>query len=180
MSKIVSTNFSTQQLFDLRKLRLYMSVVFLVLLVTLLYLVDLIYELDGNIVNEKKTRDVLQYEYSVVKRAAESIPNYSTLKEIERKVNVVKDIAGTKGDTAVKVLGEIEKILPKDAALSSFYHKSKIGEIDITVSANDTLSLTAFVHALEKSERFNQVLITRQSHQEQESDTISYDIRIIQ
>ena len=176
----MSTNFSIHQYYDLRKIRLYLSVVLVLIVAAVLYSTNLINEIDKNIVQAEKTKDVLQYELNVVQRTAESIPDYSTLKEIERMVDVVRQITHTKGDTTVKVLGTIEEMLPENAALTSFYHKLDIGEIDITVAANDTLSLTAFVHALEESERFSQVLITRQSHKEQETETFAYDIRIIQ
>lgn len=180
MSKIVTTNFSAQPLYDLGKLRLHLALVILVLLISVLFLTSNIYKMNGELVKERKIKEVLEYEYTVVQRAAESMPDYSTLKEIERKAGVIREISNTKGNTSVRVLGTIEKILQKNAVLTSFYHRSKVGEIDITIQANDTLALTAFVHELEESDDFKQVLITRQSHEEQESDTFAYDIRIIQ
>lgn len=180
MSKIISTNFIKPTPFIPEKLQLYVGISIVVMFVLLMYLLIRSSQVEQQLNQLESNNETLSEQYDQISRSEVALPDQSVMQELDRKVALVNNLGGIVGESTVTVLNEIEKSLPNNALITTLSHKAKLGEVDLTVKSTDTLSLTAFVHDLESSEHFNQVLIRRQSHDEQDSDATAYDIRIIQ
>lgn len=180
MSKMISTNFIKRTPFIPEKLQLYVGALIVVMFVLLIYLLIRSSQVEEQLSQLKSRNESLNEQFEQIARAAVSLPPPAVMQELDRKVELVNNLVNVVGESTVTVLSEIEKSLPNDALITTLSHKAKLGEVDLTVTSTDTLSLTAFVHDLESSEHFKQVLIRRQSHDAQDADATAYDIRIIQ
>jgi len=180
MSKIIETNFSPVAPIRIENLRLYISVFIVVAIICLVFLAFGVMDVNRNIRNVDVQIATLKENYQKVNETSLPLPDYAVMHELGRKVKLVNDLVRVVGDNTATILAVIENDLPKNALITRFAHKTKAGEIDITVKSTDTLALTAFVHDLEINKKFYQVLIRRQSHDKADAAATSYDIRIIQ
>jgi len=180
MSKIISTSFAKTTPFTIENLRVSVFVAIGFVAAVLIYMFVSLLQTEENVAQLEDRNDSLREQYKEISSSSLSLPANDVLEELDRKVKLVNSLVNIVGDNTVAVLSDVEKTLPKEAMITSISHKAKLGQIDLTVKSTDSLSLTAFVHDLESNERFNQVLIRRQSHDGQNADATSYDIRIIQ
>lgn len=90
-------------------------------------------------------------------------PSATDVAALQTRVATVNSLSVTNGRRIVPLLVLFEELLPADAWLVSLSHKARDGEIVLVAEAAQAEQLTQFLLGLEKSARFSEVLLLRQT-----------------
>lgn len=91
------------------------------------------------------------------------VPGAEKIAALKRRVSTVNALSVTNGRGPVALLALLEALLPRKAWLVSFVHKARDGEVVLVAEARQAELLTRFLLELEKSARFSEVLLLRQT-----------------
>ncbi|MFL6711822.1 MAG: PilN domain-containing protein [Sulfurifustis sp.] len=90
-------------------------------------------------------------------------PSGAEIAALQARVATVNALSVTNGRRIVPLLALFEQLLPADAWVVSLSHKARDGEIVLVAEAPQAEQLTQFLLGLEKSARFAEVLLLRQT-----------------
>lgn len=91
---------------------------------------------------------------------AAAVHDMSAVRERVQRLNL---LIGHSGQTSPSLLETLERLLPGPAHLLSLQHRVRTGDVTLIVAAAGTAPLTAFLRALEREPRFQQVLLLHQA-----------------
>ena len=89
-----------------------------------------------------------------------ALHDMSTVSDRVQRLNL---LIGHSGQTTPSLLETLERLLPGPAHLLSLQHRVRTGDVTLVVAAAGTAPLTAFLRALEREPRFQQVLLLHQA-----------------
>jgi len=84
------------------------------------------------------------------------------LSSVRARVQRLNQLIGHTGRPTPSLLETLERLLPAAAHLVSLQHRVETGDVVLVVAASGTVPLTAFLRALERDPRFQQVLLLHQ------------------
>lgn len=84
------------------------------------------------------------------------------LSSVRDRVQRLNQLIGHTGRPTPSLLDTLERLLPGPAYLVSLQHRVETGDVVLVVAASGTAPLTAFLRALERDPRFQQVLLLHQ------------------
>jgi hypothetical protein len=90
-------------------------------------------------------------------------PSAVEIAALRGRVATVNALSVTGGRRLVPLLALFEELLPADAWLVTLSHKARDGEVILVAEAAQAEQLTQFLLNLEKSTRFSEVLLSRQT-----------------
>lgn len=96
---------------------------------------------------------------------------------VRDRVQRLNQLIGHSGQTTSSLLETLERLLPGPAHLLSLQHRVRTGDVTLVVAAAGTAPLTAFLRALEREPRFQQVLLLHQATTAQGS-LVQFEIRL--
>lgn len=101
------------------------------------------------------------------------------LAEVRDRVRRINGMVGLRGISTLSLLETFERLLPDPAYVVNLQHRAEVGEIVLLVAADSVTPLTAFLRALEREPRFQQVLLLRQSAAgSKRAGGVQFEIRI--
>lgn len=180
MTIVRTTNFACASAVTLPRTRLALWIVFILISCLMLFEMFSAYTQTQQVEEMKTKLEKLEYENKRITQTLSLLPNDNSLRQVRDKVGVINELINIYGDTSVAVLYKLEAMLPSNVLIRYLEHKPKTGSVHLVIESDDTLALTSFVHNLEADDSFEQVLITRQSHPDNDSKHYQYDIRITQ
>lgn len=99
------------------------------------------------------------------------------LSSVRDRVQRLNELVGHNGRPTLSLLATLERLLPGPAALVSLQHRVETGDVVLIVAAADSVPLTAFLRALEREPRFQQVLLLHQATAKTGNNT-QFEIRL--
>lgn len=156
---------------------LWASIVLLV--IVSLYLLVARFNLQAQ--NTELTEEVAELQWKLDKNKAllEGAPSLSEFRDLQQRIRVINELAGQQGAGLSSVLSRLEQLLPDQAYLTNFSYKPEKNEMLLTVEAPGADQLTSLLQAAEESQRFSEVLLTRQSQEKREGQRlIQFEIRL--
>lgn len=171
----IQNDFSGASTFTLAQLRTVLLLVLLLLFALLGYRIQLMNSTERALAKIDNEIALAESAFSSYQRVRTSV-FVRDHAEMSRRVALLNSLAPVKSYPPTHILARLEELLPSDVLLNQYIQKQGGETIDIGVAANDSLSLTAFVHNLEAEEAFRQVLIVRQSSDR--AGLQSYEIRL--
>lgn len=105
---------------------------------------------------------------------AAAVHDMSTVRDRVQRLN---QLIGHSGQTTPSLLETLERLLPGPAHLLSLQHRVRTGDVTLVVAAAGTAPLTAFLRALEREPRFQQVLLLHQAATAQ-GGLVQFEIRL--
>lgn len=107
------------------------------------------------------------------------IPSTEELAQLRTRVASVNSLSVTNGRRLVPLLVLFEELLPPPAWLVSLSYKAREGEVVLVAEAPRAEQLTAFLLQLEKSARFSETLLVRQTPLgRDERRTVQFEVRL--
>lgn len=109
----------------------------------------------------------------------DNAPSLQAFQQLQQRIAAINELAGRQGAGLSAMLSRMEQLLPEQAYVTTLVYKPAENEMLLTVEAPSAEQLTGLLQAAEKSRRFSEVLLTRQS-QEQRRDQrfIQFEIRL--
>lgn len=160
---IISTNFSTMPKAPVRLLSIILAGLALVSLLFFGWLILAANELSSKSVDLQSLQTKLDKRVAETKSTPQTaMPNSAEIKAFQAKVALLNQLDEGTGLPASLVLAKLEKLLPGSAWLINFRYQRELGEINLTTESRQTAPLALFLHRLEKSDDFKQVLLVRQ------------------
>jgi len=106
-------------------------------------------------------------------------PSHEELLQLKARIDKLKKISGSFGQSSVDLLYTLESILPGPAYLLSINNKRQTGKTVIVAEAPDAEVLTRFLDRLEKTPQFKEVLLAKQTQRKSRGrPSVQYEIHI--
>ncbi len=123
--------------------------------------------LDGSVTRAQIVESTERLSQLEARRAAvgkqPDTPSPVEVAALRGRVATVNALSVTGGRRLVPLLALFEELLPADAWLVTLSHKARDGEVVLVAEAAQAEQLTQFLLNLEKSTRFAEVLLSRQT-----------------
>ena len=106
-------------------------------------------------------------------------PSLVQFKQLQQRIAAINELAGRQGAGLSVILSRMEQLLPDQAYLTSLIYRPAGNELLLTVEAPSAEQLTGLLQAAEASQRFSEVLLTRQSQETRRGERlIQFEIRL--
>jgi Tfp pilus assembly protein PilN len=93
----------------------------------------------------------------------ENLPPAAELSALKQRVAAVNALSSTRGRAPAPLLGALEALIPERAWLAGIHYRAREGEVTLVAESDSAEALTQFLLNLEKSPRFSEVLLARQT-----------------
>ncbi|MGD8712714.1 MAG: PilN domain-containing protein [Thiohalophilus sp.] len=106
-------------------------------------------------------------------------PSLSEFRQLQQRIAAINELAGRQGAGLSVMLSRIEELLPDQAYVTSLSYKPADNELLLTIEAPGAEQLTGLLQAAEKSGRFSEVQLSRQSQEKRGNRrVIQFEIRL--
>ena len=108
-----------------------------------------------------------------------SLRSPEKLAALKKRVDLINQLSGYEAWPLPSLLAQLENTLPDDAQLANLHVRQRTGEVQIVVEGTRAETLSAFMVNLEKSGKFAEVLLTRQSQRTSEGrKLVQFEFRL--
>ncbi len=123
--------------------------------------------------------DKLQWKLEKNRELLSGSPSLEEFRRLQQRIKVINELAGQQGSGLSAILSRLEHLLPDQAYLTNLIYKPADSEMLLTVEAPSAEQLTGLLQAAENSQRFSEVLLTRQSQEKRRGQRfIQFEIRL--
>ncbi len=111
--------------------------------------------------------------------AGPALPAAAEMNALRNRVRAINALASARGAGSAQILGWLERHMPDNVHLVSFYHKPRDGELLLTAEAPGAEVFTAFLRSLEKEPLFSEVLLSKQAVRSgQSGGGLQFEVRV--
>lgn len=100
----------------------------------------------------------------------DNLPSSKELLKLKEQVGRYNNLLNFHGNSIDNLLERLENLLPNQVFLSSMVHYRITGEVKLVAESNQVEALTEFLKQLENAGYFGEVLLSRQSTDDDRSD----------
>jgi hypothetical protein len=130
-------------------------------------------------VAKTEQHDKLQWKLEKNRELLSDAPSLQEFHRLQQRIAGINELAGQQGAGLSVILSRLEQLLPDQAYLTNLVYKPADDEMLLTVEAPSAEQLTGLLQAAEKSRRFSEVLLTRQSQEKRHGQRfIQFEIRL--
>lgn len=121
----------------------------------------------------------LQEKLAQQRREQGDAPSLAQFEQLQQRIAAINELSGRQGAGLSVLLSRMEQLLPDQAYLTNLIYRPAGNELLLTVEAPSAEELTGLLQAAEASQRFSEVLLTRQRQETRRGQRlIQFEIRL--
>ena len=107
-----------------------------------------------------------------------ALPPYNELMAVKESIASINQVSGSHNGSLLAAMSKLEALLPHDVTLTEFNYRRRAGELQMVALAARSEVAGKFLQELERSGHYAEVLLVRQSNQDNNSARVQFEIHL--